>query len=101
MLLAFVPDPLRWPVGDPHPEGGEASLELSFCAGAPADGAPLGVGQHVFSRYRENVWNVPPPGTSTLGNRPDHRDVGRVHREVARNTNCPGQFAICETVAER
>ena len=52
MLLAFVPDPLWWSVGDPHPDSGETSLELSFRAGAPTDGAPFGVGQHVFGRYR-------------------------------------------------
>ena len=52
MLVAFVPDPLWWSVGDPDPDSGETSLELSFRTGAPADGAPFGVGQHVFSRYR-------------------------------------------------
>jgi hypothetical protein len=52
MLLAFVPDPLWWSVGDPHPDSGETSLELSFRAGAPTDGVPFGTGQHVFSRYR-------------------------------------------------
>jgi hypothetical protein len=52
MLLAFVPDPLWWSVGDPHPDSSETSLELSFRAIAPTDGAPFGVGQHVFSRYR-------------------------------------------------
>ena len=45
MLLAFVPDPLWWSVGDPHPDRGETSLELSFRA-------PFGVGQHILGRYR-------------------------------------------------
>src|SRR5262245_10912619 len=52
MLLALVPDPLWWSVGDPHPDRGETSLELSFRAGAPTDGAPFGVGQHILGRYR-------------------------------------------------
>src|SRR2546430_11909367 len=52
MLLTLVPDQLRWPVGDPHADSGKTSLELSFRAGAPTDGAPFGVGQHIFSRYR-------------------------------------------------
>src|ERR1700724_1368537 len=52
MLLALVPDPLRWSVGDPHADRSEPSLELSLRAGAPADGAPFGIGQHVFGRYR-------------------------------------------------
>src|SRR5439155_19497438 len=52
MLLTLVPDPLRWPVGDPHADSTKTSLELSFRAGAPTDGAPFDVGQHIFSRYR-------------------------------------------------
>src|SRR5262249_22673783 len=52
MLLAPVPDPLWWSVGDPHPDSDETSLELSFRAGAPTDGAPFGVGQHILGRYR-------------------------------------------------
>ena len=52
MLLALVPDSLWWSVCYAHTDGGETSLELSFCAGAPADGAPLGVGQHVFNWFR-------------------------------------------------
>src|SRR6195256_6529529 len=52
MLLTLVPDPLRWSVCDPHADSSKTSLELSFRAGAPTDGAPIGVGQHVFGRYR-------------------------------------------------
>ena len=50
MLLTLVPDPLRRSVGNPHADGGEASLELSFCSDAPTDVPPWGVGQHGFSR---------------------------------------------------
>ncbi len=52
MLLTLVPDPLRWSVGDPHANSSKTSLELSFCAGAPTDGVPFGMGQHVFGRHR-------------------------------------------------
>jgi len=52
MLLALVPDSLWWSVCYAHTDGGKTSLELSFRAGAPTDGAPSGIGQHVFSRYR-------------------------------------------------
>jgi len=52
MLLALVPDPLRWSVGDPHADCSKTSLELSFRAGAPTDGVPFGFGQHGFDRYR-------------------------------------------------
>ena len=50
MLLTLVPDPLRRSVGNPHADGGEASLELSFCSDAPTDVPPRGVGQHGFRR---------------------------------------------------
>src|SRR5262249_62432975 len=52
MLLALVSDPLWWSVCDPHPDSGETSLDLSFRARAPTDGAPFGVGQHILVRYR-------------------------------------------------
>src|SRR6516165_2167695 len=101
MLLALVPDPLWWSVGDPHPDSGETSLELSFRAGAPTDGAPFGVGQHILGRYRYNVRNVPLTGTTALCNWPDHPHIGRVHLEVPRNTDRPSKFASCEPLTER
>ena len=52
MLLALIPDPLRWSVGDPHADSSKTSLELSFRAGAPTDGVPFGISQHVFGRQR-------------------------------------------------
>jgi hypothetical protein len=30
MLLALVPDPLWWSVGDPHPDSGERALSFPF-----------------------------------------------------------------------
>src|SRR5262249_29751313 len=100
-LLALIPDPLRWSVCDPHAGRSKTSLELSFRAGAPTDGAPFGIGQHVFGRYRQDVGNVPLTGTAALGNRPDHPHIGRVNLEVARDTDRPGKFASCEPLAER
>jgi indolepyruvate decarboxylase len=35
-------------VGDPNANG---DLQLSFRAGAPTDGVPFGLGQHLFGRY--------------------------------------------------
>src|SRR4030095_11186836 len=52
MLLTLVPDPLRRSVGNPHADCSKTSLELSFRAGAPTDGAPFGIGQHVFGCHR-------------------------------------------------
>src|SRR5215471_11105334 len=101
MLLTLVSNPLRRPIGDPHANSSKASLELSFRTGAPTDGVPSGMGQHVFRRYRQNIWDVPLSGTTALGNRPDHLHIGRVDLEVPRNPDGPGQFACCERLAER
>src|SRR5262245_55996661 len=40
MLLTLVPDPLRAAGATPQSDGSEASLELSFCSGAPTDVPP-------------------------------------------------------------
>src|SRR5262245_22139421 len=101
MLLTLVPDPLRWSVGDPHADSSKTSLELSFRSGAPSDVPPSAIGQHVFSRHREDVRNVPLTGTAASGNRPDHLHIGRVYLEVPRDTDCPNQFASREPLAER
>src|SRR6266481_6751782 len=101
MLLTLVPDPLRWSVGDPHADSSKTSLELSFRSGAPSDVPPSGICQHLFSRHREDVRNVPLTGTAASGYRPDHLHIGRVHLEVPRDTDCSGKFASCEPLAER
>src|SRR6516225_5248770 len=100
MLLTLVSNPLRRPIGDPHANSSKASLELSFRTGAPTDGMPSGMGQHVFRRYRENIRDVPLSGTTALGNRPDHLQLSRVDLEVPRNPDGTGQLACCESLAE-
>src|SRR5580658_9727961 len=99
MLLTLVPDPLRWSVRDPHANSSKTSLELSLGADAPTDGAPFGIGQHVFCRYRQNIWDVSLSGTTALGHRPNHLHIGRVDFKVARDTDCPSQLASCERLA--
>src|ERR1700719_628938 len=101
MLMALVSDPLWRSVGDPHADSSETSLELSFRAGSPTDGAPFGIGQHVFGRDRQNVWDVPLTGTAAPGNRPHHPHIGRIDLEVARNTDGPAKFASREPLTER
>src|SRR5262249_19337972 len=101
MLLTLVADPLWRAVGYPHANRSKTSPELSFRAGAPADSAPRGIGQHIFGRYRENVRNVPPTGTATLGNRPDHPHICRVHLEVPWDTDGPGKFASRKPLTKR
>src|SRR5262249_61649994 len=76
MLLPLIPDPLRRSVGNPHADSGKPSLELSFRAGAPTNDAPFGIGQHGFGCHRQDVRNVPVPGTASSGNRPDQRHSG-------------------------
>ena len=90
MLLTLVPDPLRWSVGNTHADGGKTSLELPLRTGAPTDGMPLVIGQHVFGRDRQNVRDVPLTRTTALGYRPDHLHIGRVNLEVPRNPDRPG-----------
>src|SRR5260370_11304629 len=51
MLLALVPDPLRWSVGCAYADSSKAGLELAFRPGSPAHTSPLGIGQHGFGRY--------------------------------------------------
>src|SRR2546423_6059662 len=101
MLLTLVPDPLRRSVGNPHADCSKTSLELSFRPAAPTDGAPSGIGQHVFGCHRQDVRNVPLPGTAASGNGPDHPYIGRVYLEVPRNTDRPSKLASREPLAER
>src|ERR1700719_1319534 len=100
MLMALVSDPLWRSVGDPHADSSETSLELSFRAGSPTDGAPFGIGQHVFGRDRQSVWDMPLTRTAAPGNRPDHPHIGRIDLEVARNTDGPAKFASREPLTE-
>src|SRR6476646_8449272 len=101
MLLTLVPDPLRRSVSDPHTDSGKASSELSFRTGSPANVLPLGIGQHVFGRHRENIWDVPPPGTAPRRNGPDQLHADRVRLEVTGDANGPGKAASREPLAER
>ena len=52
MLLALVPDPLRRSIGYADADSGKAGFELAFRPGSPTHSLPLGIGQHVFGRYR-------------------------------------------------
>jgi hypothetical protein len=40
MLLTFVPDPLRRPVGDPYADSGKAGLQRPLGSGSPAHLSP-------------------------------------------------------------
>src|SRR5262245_54175528 len=100
MLLTLVHDPLRRSVGRTHTDSSKTSSELSFRASTPSDVLPLGIGQHVFGRYRQNVRNRALTRTAALGNRPNQVHADRVHLEMARDANGPGQTARREPLPE-
>src|SRR5262249_39889944 len=101
MLLTLVPDPLRRSVGNPHADCSKTSLELSFRPAAPTDGAPSGIGQHVFGCHRQDVRNVPLPGTAASGNGPHHPTTAGLSLGVPRNPARQRTFARREPLADR
>ena len=70
MLLALVPDPLRWSVGCAYADGGKAGFELAFRPGSPTHSLPLGSGQHDSGRFKKNIWHIPPSRAAPFGNGP-------------------------------
>jgi hypothetical protein len=62
VLLTHVLDPLRRSIGGPHAKRGEASFQPTLGAVSPTHILPLGIGQHVFGRPRQDVRNVPLAG---------------------------------------
>src|SRR6476619_914153 len=94
VLLAFVLDALRRSIGGPHTNSREASFQLSLGPVSPTQGLPLGIGEHVFGRHRQDIRNVPLAGTAPSRNWPDQLDGDRVHLEMTRDANSPGN-ATC------
>src|SRR5258708_3396872 len=92
-LLAHVLDPLRWSIGGPHANSGEASFQPTLGAVSPTHILPLGIGQHIFGRPRQNIRNVPLAGTAPTGNRRDQFSPDRINLQVTRDTDGPGQPA--------
>src|SRR5712671_5488373 len=101
MLLAHVLDPLRWSIGGPHANSGEASFQPTLGAVSPTHILPLGIGQHIFGRPRQNIRNVPLAGTAPTGDRPDQFNPDRINLQVTRDTDGPGQAACRELLTER
>ena len=69
------------------------ALRLSFRASTPSDVLPLGIGQHVFRRDRQNIRNRALTRTAALGDWPDQLHFDRVHLKMARDANGPSQAA--------
>src|SRR5512139_3423266 len=101
MLLAHVLDPLRRSIGGTHANSGEASFQPTLGPVSPTHILPLGFGQHVFGRPRQDIWNVPLAGTAPTGNRPDQFNPDWIHLKVTRDTNGPSQAACREPLTER
>ena len=51
MLLALIPDPLRWPIGGADADRGKAGFELALRPGPPAHRLPFGIGQHTTEAH--------------------------------------------------
>ena len=100
MLLALILDPLGRSVGDPHPNGGKTSFQSTLGPVSPTHILPLGIGEHVFGGPRQEVRNIPLAGTPSHSNRPDQFDADRVHLEMTRDANGPGQPACREPLSK-
>ncbi len=101
VLLAHVLDPLRWSIGGPHANSGEASFQPTLGPVSPTYILPLGIGQHVFGRPRQDIRNVPFAGTAPAGNRPDQFYPDRINLQVTGDPDGPGQAAAREPLTER
>jgi hypothetical protein len=98
MLLTLVPDSLRRSVGNPlHRPAAKTSLELSFRAGAPTDGAPLGMARMSPAALDRLSGMYHASG--------DDRGwiltSGKAALEVPRNTDRPGKLASRGPLAGR
>src|SRR5260370_3431127 len=91
MLLAHVLDPLRWSIGGPHANSGEASFQPTLGAVSPTHILPLGIGQHIFGRPRQDIRNVPLAATAPARNRPDQFNPDPLHLHRTRDTTRPHQ----------
>src|SRR5258705_8037449 len=98
MLLAHVLDPLRWSIGGPHANSGEASFQPTLGAVSPTHILPLGIGQHIFGRPRQDIRNVPLAASAPAGNRTDHINPGRKHLPGERDSCCPDPTPCLEAL---
>src|ERR1700688_5203115 len=101
MLLAHVLDPLRRSISGRHANRAEASFQPSLGPVSPTHILPLGIGQHVFGRRRQYIWNVPLAGTTSTGDRPDQFNLHRINLLVTRDTDGPGEAACRAPLTER
>ncbi len=87
-------------LGGPHANRGEASFQPTLGPVSPTHILPLGIGQHVFGRPRQDIRNVPLAGTTPSSNRPDQFYPDRIHLEVTRDANGPGKAACRKPLTE-
>src|SRR5215471_15327664 len=102
MLLTLIPYSLGRSIGGAHTDSSKSGFQPAFRPAAPTHSSPFGIGQHVFSRHRENIWHVPLTGPPPhFGTRPNELNVDGVHLEVTRDANRPGKLARRKTLTER
>src|SRR6516164_9364809 len=96
MLLTFIPYPLRRAVGGADTESSKSRFQATFRPAAPTHGFPFGAGQHLFCRNRQDIWYVVLSWLpADFGNRPNELHINRIHLEVPRDADSPGQSALC------
>jgi hypothetical protein len=93
---------LRRSVGGAHTDSSKSGFQPTFGPAAPTHSFPLGAGQHVFGRDRENIWHVALTWpTPNFGNRPNELNVNWIHLEVTGDANGPGKPACREPLWKR
>ena len=100
MLLAFIVDTLGRAIGGAHPHGGEARFQSTLGPMAPTDRPPPGLGQHLFGRRRQDVWNGVLPRTAATGNEKDKLRIDRIGLLMTGDSDRPGKTASREGLAE-
>src|SRR5882762_8397597 len=100
MLLAHVVDPLWWPIGGPHANGGKTCFQFALGPQPPTHIFPLGVSKHVFRRHRQQIRNMSLTGAPPTSYRKDQLHPRRIYFLTPQDTDCPNQPARRETLTE-
>ena len=100
MLLAHVLDPLWWPIGGPHANGGKTCFQFALGPQPPTHIFPLGVSKHVFRRHRQQIRNMSLTGAPPTSYRKDQLHPRWIYFLTPQDTDCPNQPARRETLTE-
>jgi len=81
--------------------GREETCQPTFGAPPPADLLPFSTGQQRFSRDRGLIRDVVFAGLSGLRDGEDQGNVGGIDVLASRQTHCPQQTALAQSLTER